>query len=307
MAASAKRILAIHAHPDDVEFQFAGTLLLLKERGCRITIATMTPGDCGTAEMDANAIAETRRAEARKSANILGAEYHCLEFRDLQIVHDNPTRKRVTEFIRRTNPDIVFTSGLLTTAEGSCNGGTANYFLADQAVNLANGTVAGCPTQRASLGAPGIPGQGTFASLSLDTNSTLCAPGYSCFGGTVLASVNNGNVLDNNGFITWTIRWASTEYTHKPKGVLHYHTATDTPEVITFNNGSLCSRDSRMKNSITAMSFPCDKIGIPTPVFKPAVRAAVDRGKLGSLVTSSTQADCFDFHTRPGSPTLLSK
>ena len=51
------------------------------------------------------------------------------------------------------------------------------------------------------------------------------------------------------------------------------------------------------------MTLPRDKMGIPTPVFKPAVRAAADRGKLGSSVTFSTQAGCFDFQTRPGSPT----
>jgi LmbE family N-acetylglucosaminyl deacetylase len=110
MADQPKRILAIHAHPDDVEFQCAGTLLLLKERGCSVVIATMTPGDCGSAEMGAEEIARVRRDEARKAAAILGAECHCLEFRDLQIVHDNPSRKRVTEFLRRVQPDLVFTA-----------------------------------------------------------------------------------------------------------------------------------------------------------------------------------------------------
>ena len=46
------RVLALHAHPDDVEFQCAGTLALLREAGCEVTIATMTPGDCGSAEHD---------------------------------------------------------------------------------------------------------------------------------------------------------------------------------------------------------------------------------------------------------------
>ena len=100
MGETNKRILAIHAHPDDVEFQCAGTLLLLRERGCIITIATMTPGDCGTAEMSAEQIAAVRRSEAKSAADILGADYHCLEFRDLQIVHDNPSRRRVTEKCR---------------------------------------------------------------------------------------------------------------------------------------------------------------------------------------------------------------
>jgi Uncharacterized proteins, LmbE homologs len=66
MGDAAKHILAIHAHPDDIEFQCAGTLLLLKERGCTITVATMTPGDCGSAEMDAETIARVRRDEAKR-------------------------------------------------------------------------------------------------------------------------------------------------------------------------------------------------------------------------------------------------
>jgi len=110
MGDAAKHILAIHAHPDDIEFQCAGTLLLLKERGCTITVATMTPGDCGSAEMDAETIARLRRDEAKRAADILGADCHCLEFRDLQIVDDNPSRKRVTEFLRRIKPDVVFTA-----------------------------------------------------------------------------------------------------------------------------------------------------------------------------------------------------
>jgi LmbE family N-acetylglucosaminyl deacetylase len=106
----APRILAIHAHPDDIEFQCAGTLLRLKERGCVITLATMTPGDCGSAELGSEEIAAVRRAEAKQSAELLGADYVCLEFRDLSIVHDNDSRRRVTEVVRRVRPDIVITA-----------------------------------------------------------------------------------------------------------------------------------------------------------------------------------------------------
>ena len=69
------RVLALHAHPDDVEFQCAGTLVLLREAGCHVTIATMTPGDCGSAEHDAETIAAIRRDEARASAALIGADY----------------------------------------------------------------------------------------------------------------------------------------------------------------------------------------------------------------------------------------
>ena len=104
------RILAIHAHPDDIEIQVAGTLALLKEQGCHITIATMTPGDCGSAEMSAEEISRVRRGEAKAAAAHLGAACVCLEFRALAIVHDTESRRRVAEVVRRARPDIVFTA-----------------------------------------------------------------------------------------------------------------------------------------------------------------------------------------------------
>src|SRR4051795_10932178 len=104
------RILAVHAHPDDLEFQCAGTLALLREAGCAVTMATMTPGDCGSAEHDAEAISTIRRGEARDAASMIGAEYHCLEFRDLSIFSDDPSRRRVVEFLRRVRPDLVMTA-----------------------------------------------------------------------------------------------------------------------------------------------------------------------------------------------------
>lgn len=110
MTADSVRILAIHAHPDDIEFQCAGTLARLKQRGCQIHLATMTPGDCGSAELAAEAIANIRREEAFEAAQLLGAEYECLEFRDLSICFDNESRRRVTAFLRKIRPDIVLTA-----------------------------------------------------------------------------------------------------------------------------------------------------------------------------------------------------
>lgn len=104
------RILAIHAHPDDVEFQCAGTLALLKDLGCPIVIATMTAGDLGSADLDQQEIAAIRRREAQKAADLLGADYMCLEFGDLAIEVNNDGRRRVTECVRRARPDIVITA-----------------------------------------------------------------------------------------------------------------------------------------------------------------------------------------------------
>jgi LmbE family N-acetylglucosaminyl deacetylase len=104
------RVLALHAHPDDVEFQCAGTLALLRQAGCLVTIATMTPGDCGSAEHEAEEIAAIRRAEAQAAADLISASYVCLEFCDLAIFNDDDSRRRVTEALRRLRPDIVLTA-----------------------------------------------------------------------------------------------------------------------------------------------------------------------------------------------------
>jgi LmbE family N-acetylglucosaminyl deacetylase len=104
------RILAIHAHPDDVEFQCAGTLAILRQKGCPVTIVTMTAGDCGSAELGPEQIAAVRRREAQAAADLLDADYACLEFKDVLISINDDARRRVTEAVRRARPEIVITA-----------------------------------------------------------------------------------------------------------------------------------------------------------------------------------------------------
>src|SRR5690606_36923259 len=102
--------LAIHAHPDDIELQCAGTLAILQRKGCPIIMATMTAGDCGSAELGPDEISAIRREEARKSAELLGADYLCGEFPDLAFDVCPENRRRVTELIRKACPQIVITA-----------------------------------------------------------------------------------------------------------------------------------------------------------------------------------------------------
>jgi LmbE family N-acetylglucosaminyl deacetylase len=101
------RILAFHAHPDDAEALAGGTLTLLAAQGHEVVIATMTPGDCGSGEHAPEQIAAIRRREAATAAAILGARYICAEFRDLAVFNDEPSRRRVTEILRRARPEVV--------------------------------------------------------------------------------------------------------------------------------------------------------------------------------------------------------
>jgi len=103
-------ILAVHAHPDDIETLAAGTLALLAATGCRITIATLTAGDCGSAEFSPQETARIRTFEAAEAAAIIGADYHCLGIGDLAVFNDDPSRRLVTGLIRACAPDVVLTS-----------------------------------------------------------------------------------------------------------------------------------------------------------------------------------------------------
>jgi len=116
------KILAIHAHPDDIEIQCAGSLLKLRQLGCRISVATMTPGDKGSDELSAEEIADVRRAEAAAAAAQMEAEYTCLEFRDLSIVFDNDSRRRMAEYLRRQQPDIILTAPPVDYMHDQCCG-----------------------------------------------------------------------------------------------------------------------------------------------------------------------------------------
>lgn len=103
-----KIALAVVAHPDDAEFLCAGTLALLREKGWDIVLATMTAGDCGTRELSPEKISEIRKKEAAESAELLDAEYHCLECRDVFIMYDQPTLLKAIELVRKVKPGIVF-------------------------------------------------------------------------------------------------------------------------------------------------------------------------------------------------------
>jgi LmbE family N-acetylglucosaminyl deacetylase len=104
------RIVCIHAHPDDAEILGGGTLALLSEAAHSLTIVSMTPGDCGSASHAPERAAAIRRKEAAEAATLIGAGYRCAEFRDLAIFNTDDSRRRVSELVRSTRPDIVLTA-----------------------------------------------------------------------------------------------------------------------------------------------------------------------------------------------------
>ena len=103
-------ILAVHAHPDDIETLAAGTLALLAASGHAISIVTATAGEGGATETSPEETARIRQGEAADAAALIGASYGCAGFADLAVFNDDPSRRRMTEIVRAARPDIVLTA-----------------------------------------------------------------------------------------------------------------------------------------------------------------------------------------------------
>lgn len=102
-------VLAVMAHPDDIEFTCAGTLILLHKAGWKVHLATLSPGDLGSMKHTREEISRIRRQEAAASAKLIDAEYTCLEFSDLTILLCDETKRRTTALIREVRPDLLIT------------------------------------------------------------------------------------------------------------------------------------------------------------------------------------------------------
>jgi LmbE family N-acetylglucosaminyl deacetylase len=101
--------LAIFAHPDDIEFVAAGTLLLLREAGWSIHILNLSGGDCGSMTTGPEETRRVRAAEGRAAAAILGATFHESLAADLCIFYEERLLRRLAAVVRRVRPRIVLT------------------------------------------------------------------------------------------------------------------------------------------------------------------------------------------------------
>jgi len=102
------KILAIGAHPDDVEIYMFGTLAAAKARGDAVEIAIATDGAAG-GRGDPAALRRTRRGEATTGAKHLGIEPHFLDFADGAFVADASSIAAIKTLIGRVVPDLVIT------------------------------------------------------------------------------------------------------------------------------------------------------------------------------------------------------
>lgn len=102
-------VLALVAHPDDIEFYFAGTLLRLKAVGWELHYCNLSSGNLGSLTLSAADTRRVREAESREAAALLGATWHPPFCDDLEILYTVPNLRRTAAILRQIQPRILLT------------------------------------------------------------------------------------------------------------------------------------------------------------------------------------------------------
>jgi LmbE family N-acetylglucosaminyl deacetylase len=102
-------VLAIFAHPDDIEFCAAGTMLKLAELGWDLHYMNLCSGNGGSVQMDGPTTARKRLAEAREAAAILGATFYPPFVDDLELTYSVAYLRKVAAVVREARPSVVLT------------------------------------------------------------------------------------------------------------------------------------------------------------------------------------------------------
>ncbi|TAF32759.1 MAG: bacillithiol biosynthesis deacetylase BshB1 [Cytophagales bacterium] len=96
-------ILALAAHPDDVELSCSGTLMAHIAMGYRVGILDLTQG-----EMGSRGTVQTRKAEAEEASRIMGLhERQNLAFSDVFFEESNDNVLEIVRWIRYYQPKIL--------------------------------------------------------------------------------------------------------------------------------------------------------------------------------------------------------
>ena len=114
-------VLAIAAHPDDIEFVMAGTLLQLFQRGWQVHYFNIANGCCGSRTLSRSQCAEVRLKEAQLAASLIPATFYPPICNDLEVFYEPSLLERVASVVRQARPAIVLTHSLVDYMEDHQN------------------------------------------------------------------------------------------------------------------------------------------------------------------------------------------
>ena len=100
-------LLVVGAHPDDCSIKAGGIAATYVEAGHDVTFCSATDGSAGHHELDRDALARRRRAEAEAVSDVLEVDYEVFDVPDGELVASLEHRHRFVEFLRDVDPDLV--------------------------------------------------------------------------------------------------------------------------------------------------------------------------------------------------------
>jgi len=100
--ASRQAVLAIGAHPDDVEIGAAGALLVHRSMGHEVSILTLSRGARGGSQ-------DTRAGESGRAARSLGATLFLEDLKDTRISEGDPTIGAISQVVDSVRPTVIYT------------------------------------------------------------------------------------------------------------------------------------------------------------------------------------------------------
>lgn len=103
------KVLAVGAHPDDIEIYCGGTVAKYALRGDDVTIAYVTDGQMGHPTLPPEEISAIRKEEAKAACEIIGAKMLWLGYRDEFFFYNEETRVAFIDMIRQETPDVLIT------------------------------------------------------------------------------------------------------------------------------------------------------------------------------------------------------
>ena len=103
-------VLAIGAHPDDVEIACSGTLAKCVKRGDRVVVCHASTGNLGHVIIPPDELTKIRAAEAERAGKMAGIEVIGGMFDDLDIYDNNKAaRDKIIDVIKYADPDFIIT------------------------------------------------------------------------------------------------------------------------------------------------------------------------------------------------------
>ncbi len=104
------RVLAIGAHPDDIELACSGTLAKCVKRGDTVIVCHVSSGNLGHVVISPDELQIIRANEAKSAGNLAGIEVIWGGFHDLDIYDNNKeARDKIVDIIKYANPDFIIT------------------------------------------------------------------------------------------------------------------------------------------------------------------------------------------------------